>query len=365
MRVGWLFVAVGLTIGACSTSARTESVPSSSDHPTVPAGVARPSTEAASASASNAGTDRPAVSAGTFSGSIMFMHQDAGQHWRIWIACEDLTRARLVSTKPGFDAGWSVFSPDGSRIAFNANFADADPSAGPDIWDVYSMDRDGMDVRRLTHSTGLEGDPGYSPDGALIAYDSTEPGRHGIWVMDAADGGHPRLVTPDPAPGGVSYGPRFSPDGRRLLFTFSIGDFTPGAFDGSAWVVNVDGTDLRRITPASIYPSKAEWSPDGTWIATDAASDAYPFQTLWLVRPDGADVHRIEMPPTVTGDRDGFADVAWSPDGSMILADHGVFDGGTRSTVGLATIGMDGSGLSYLGDGSGDEHKPDWSEAGC
>ena len=84
---------------------------------------------------------------------------------------------------------------------------------GHEIWDIYTMDPDGANLVRLTRSPGLYGDPGYSPDGTLIAFDSTVPGSEGVYVMSAVDGKDKRRVTDLPDGVTTAYAPRFSPDG--------------------------------------------------------------------------------------------------------------------------------------------------------
>ena len=115
----------------------------------------------------------------------------------------------------GSQRSWGVWSPDGTRIAFNADYDDPDLGDDQEVWNIFTMDPDGGNVTRLTRSFGL--DPGYSPGGTLIMFGSTEPGREGIWVMDADDGGNERLVSATPAGFESDFAPRFSPDGTKVV----------------------------------------------------------------------------------------------------------------------------------------------------
>jgi hypothetical protein len=54
------------------------------------------------------------------------MREDDEGRWKPWIACPDLTNAHALPTVDGHNAGWGVWSPDGNRIAFNADYADPD-----------------------------------------------------------------------------------------------------------------------------------------------------------------------------------------------------------------------------------------------
>ena len=76
---------------------------------------------------------------------------------------------------------------------------------------IYLMDRDGSDVRQLTHDDVDEFAPSWSPDSARIAYVRQEDGQH-IRVM-AADGSDDRTVMSGPM---RQWYPTWSPDGQRL-----------------------------------------------------------------------------------------------------------------------------------------------------
>ena len=242
----------------------------------------------------------------------------------------------------GRETGWPVWSPDGERIAFNANFDDPDLGGDPEIWDIYSMDPDGSNVDRLTNSPGLYGDPGYSPDGRQIAFDSTVAGAEGVYVMRARDGSDVRRVTGLPDDVTVAYAPRFSPDGKEIVF---LGEFNDHS--GALYVVALDGSGLRRITPTKLYPTKPAWSRDGSRIAFDASSAAFPYQSLWTVRPDGTDLrHLMEDFVGEPGAKHGFSAPAWAPDGSVILTLHGLHFADGSVTTRLSTIRPDGTASS-------------------
>jgi TolB protein len=64
--------------------------------------------------------------------------------------------------------------------------------------DIYIMDSDGGNVRRLTNHPAFDYDSPWSPDGRRIAFTSTRDGRSQIYVMDA-DGGNVQRLTNSPA----------------------------------------------------------------------------------------------------------------------------------------------------------------------
>jgi TolB protein len=143
---------------------------------------------------------------------------------------QDLAAATNVTNEAGGDFR-PDFSPDGTRIAFST---DRDtPVSGHPIFaftrqregDVYVMDRDGGNPRRLTATPDWDGSPEWSADGATLYFYSARPretvgpptspilGQEGgfrIWAMDA-DGSNPRAVTPQ---GVEALAPAVMPGGR-------------------------------------------------------------------------------------------------------------------------------------------------------
>jgi Tol biopolymer transport system component len=142
----------------------------------------------------------------------------------------NLAAAMNVTNDPGGDFR-PDFSPDGTRIAFST---DRDtPVSGHPIFaftrqregDVYVMDRDGGNPRRLTATPDWDGSPEWSTDGATLFFYSARPrevvgpptspilGQEGgfrIWAMNA-DGSNPRAVTPQ---GVEALAPAVMPGGR-------------------------------------------------------------------------------------------------------------------------------------------------------
>jgi Tol biopolymer transport system component/uncharacterized protein YraI len=118
--------------------------------------------------------------------------------------------------------------------------------------DIYSMNLDGGDWKRLTRRRGY--DPKYSPDGSSIAYDALTGGNWDVFVMKA-DGSDVVQLTTDPH---ADYSPDWSPDGSQLVFVSERDGWS------NLYVMNADGASQRAlIDTKDVAEESPAWSPDG------------------------------------------------------------------------------------------------------
>ncbi len=129
-------------------------------------------------------------------------------------------------------------------------------------------------------TTASQTDPAPSPDGARIAYITDRDGNAEIYVMNA-DGSNPRRVTNTPASEGT---PAWTPDGARIVYASNAADGTTGTFH--IWIMNADGSGQRQLTQGSYSDFQPAVSPDGGTIAftTDRDKD----YNVYLMGTDGS-----------------------------------------------------------------------------
>jgi Tol biopolymer transport system component len=233
------------------------------------------------------------------------------------------------------------WSPDGSTISF---FCCDDGMA------AHFIDADTESFRETAPpDPALEIHCGFawSPDGKRLpceSYGVDNPNRNGIYTIRVSDGGGLTRMTSNP--GGGDIPGDYSPDGKRLVFVRLKNDRPVGIF-----VVNVDGSGLRRLTPKSMVLDESgfagSWSPsdDILIVAHDGAGGP---KRIWSVNVDSGTPR--PLPLKLTCDI-GCYSPSWSPDGKSI-----VFVRSKGSGESIYTANADGTNPIQLSEGD----NPDW-----
>jgi Tol biopolymer transport system component len=244
----------------------------------------------------------------------------------------------------------NALHPDWSRDGLGLAFAADDPDGTRDVW---ISDWDGSNARLLVDCVAPCRDadsPAWSPDGLRIAFtridnvDGHNPGSE-LQVVVVLTG----EITTVAATQGAEYAtePRWSPDGRSLVATITRyiddGNDTATTTGSAIAVLGLDDV-TPAFRPITTFES-GSWYPD--WHPTDALIlfTAEEPSDLFTIRPDGTGLTRL------TNQRPGdelLSMSAYRPDGSGILVTllH------PEGNLTLGTLGVDGTGLTELGDGS-------------
>jgi Tol biopolymer transport system component len=248
-------------------------------------------------------------------------------------------------------SGGPRWSPDGSQVSVFAACTDGEENCAATI-----VDPDTGRFRQFkwpdpTLETPCGG--GWSPDGTRLlceGFGVTDPSRNGIYTIRVSDGRGLRRITSNP--GGEDIPGDYSPDGKRLVFN-RIDPSRPANANVALFVVNVDGSRLRRITPWGLpfWEDGGRWSPDGTTILFWGRG------SLYVVHPDGSGLAKI--PLATRGFRRAFAP-DWSPDGRKIV--FGLFTRTKPGTEreGIYTANADGSNVQRVTNSPTFDMTPDW-----
>jgi Tol biopolymer transport system component len=161
-----------------------------------------------------------------------------------------------LSPTPGFDVrpNWS---PDGTKIVFNLV-----TGTSPTTSAIWTMNPDGSGRTMILADGGTYNiEARYSPDGTKITFMSGRSGTQQIWVMNADGSNLTQLTTI-----GVSGEPGFSPDGTLIVF-----GSTQGTSNVNLYTMHPDGTNITQLThyvepleagDASWYGNYLSWEWD-------------------------------------------------------------------------------------------------------
>ncbi len=155
---------------------------------------------------------------------------------------------------------------------------------------------------QLTFDPGLESEPSWSPDGRMIAYSSDQSGNFDIWVRPVGEGNPVRVTTSD----AHDWQPDWAPEGNLLAFRSERDG-------GGLFVTPVFGGKERKISNFGYHP---RWSPDGRQILFyNAPLQIAVTPKVYVVGLDG------QPPREVMADflrQFGYLRVAWGPDGKHL-----------------------------------------------
>lgn len=244
----------------------------------------------------------------------------------IWLSSKgDTSRAKQLTS--GISEGLTglTWTPDG-KIVYRSK-----ASGKADVW---MMDADGSNQRKLTHE-GINSNPQVSRDGLYIFFTSNRAGKSNIWRMDVNGNNEKQLTN-----GVQDVSLYLSPDGRWLFY------ISWGTFNGTLWKVPIDGGQPVSVTFLSTFSNPAI-SPDGKQIAM-------PYYDEKLKPAGGVMILPIEGgPPTkrfkIFYDFEGLAlRFRWMPDGSAFL-----YVDDRRANIWSQPI--NGSAPTQLTDFQGDE----------
>jgi TolB protein len=277
--------------------------------------------EAAASSSPSGATPEATVSSGEPAGKIVYTCQDQSSE-DICIMNADGSGSRRPVAADGYRRFYPSLAPDGKSVVYSQYRED-------NVYEIYELPlATGVPVR-LTDRLGVLNAPEISPDGRLIAFmrDPAAADQYQIWVMDR-DGSNPRRVY-----SGRGWDPTWSPDGDEILFAsdkdgsnqlYRIhldgsklqrvsdlpairgrSDWSPQdmivTYSGASWkrevyVMRADGSGTRQLSPSGGNSQGPSFSPDGQWVAFTAYFDKYGDNLgceIYIIRIDGTDLRRL------------------------------------------------------------------------
>ena len=207
-------------------------------------------------------------SAVSHDGTRIVFESDRNGNSDIYIMNVDGTNERRLTDNNADDTlpGWTR---DGARITFQSN---RDQRRQP--WPYYTMNPDGTDVQSLDNLDGIF--KRWSPDGSKILSFEGHEGNTDIYIMNA-DGSEKKRLTTDPA---YDSDMEFSPDGTKIVYESFVGDLSTAKI----LVMDIEGGNKTYLADGT----DPEWSPDGSRIIYKARNAAGKCCDIYIMKADGS-----------------------------------------------------------------------------
>ena len=192
------------------------------------------------------------------------------------------------------------------------------------FYDLYEYNKETGDYKNLTNAEGYDAEGSYSPDGKLIAFASNRSGylekltdkqqkafeldpawANEIYVMNA-DGSNVRRLTTSP---GYDGGPFFSADGTSICFR----RFSENGLTAEIMTMGLDGSDQKTLTNMEVMSWAPYFHPSGEYLIYTTNVHGFSNFELYLVDRQG---EKTPVRVTHTAGFDGLP--VFSPDGTQL-----------------------------------------------
>ncbi len=204
--------------------------------------------------------------------------------------------ASAIERRALANATQAAFTDDGLETAF---------IAGGDVW---VMDTELTEPRRVTATPEEERSVTFAPEGKSMVFVSETGGQIDLWRARRADEAKPwwenekftlERITNDAE---TESDPQFSPAGGKLAYVKGLGQL---------WIAEADGSAPKKLMESWNAPD-FDWSPDGKWIVYALSDDDFN-SDIWIRPIDGS-----KPPVNLSRHPDNDTDPVWSPDGRTI-----------------------------------------------
>jgi TolB protein len=228
---------------------------------------------------------------------------------------------------------YASLAPDGGSVVYSAFVSD-------NIFEIFELNLASGNTTQLTSKLGVLIAPEISPDGRSIVFtwgDAKDASE--IWLMDR-NGENPHKFIDR------GWDPSWSPAGTQILFASD----EEGA--NQLFIINLDGSGLRRVTDFDALRGRSDWSPDGAWMSTYNGEAWH--REVFIFRPDFSDLRQL-TPSGGNSQGPGF-----SPDGKWVVFTSYFDHFGDELGCEIYIIRVDGTDLRRLTDNDYCDYQPRW-----
>jgi len=278
----------------------------------------------------------------------------------IYLMNGDGTNPRRLTENNHFD-GFPALSSDGSRIVFDSNRlrAEGEPF---NTSDLFVMNADGSGETHLIRGSSAT----WSPDGKQIAFHASASGKgrpikpdpgaatsdNDIFVLNLGDGTRPKNITNSSE--AIDDDPDWSPNGQKIVFTsHAVTDDPINSATAEIYTIDLAETGKPvRLTNNAEEERAPAWSPDGKRIVFSCRRGGPDFE-ICLMNADGTG--QVQLTDNSVPD----LTASWSPDGKKIVFHRRA---GGRGQFQLFLVNADGTGEAQLTFPPGLNAFPNWGE---
>lgn len=207
--------------------------------------------------------------------------------------------------------------------------------------DIFAIDLKAGKIAPIILKGGLSLIGGVSPDGKALAFTSTGGNNPSIFIYNLETHQKTQISNKNSA---VEGSPSYSPDGKYITFVSNR------AGNPQIYVLDLSTGKSRALTTKFNWADSPQWSPTGEWIVFSGRESPYHPMDIFLVDLTGTQIRRL------TTDSGSNEDPTWSPDGRFIA-----FTTNRNGKRQLYMMDMDGSAPHLLADIKGDSFTPHWS----
>lgn len=182
---------------------------------------------------------------------------DVGDNWELWVSYGDYSGQHLIAQSPGNDIAPRM-APGAQKIVFVSDRDSLAMPVGKRIYQLYVVNTEGTNLRKVLDLPVSQFDPVWSPDGTQILFHMEIDGNRDLYLVNE-DGSNLTRITTDPAP---DLTPTWARKTNKIAWVRHT-----SATTGSLMTADADGTNEAVIVADMPYLERPELNPAGDRVA--------------------------------------------------------------------------------------------------